>query len=160
MNSILVSIDGSAPATRALSLAIRLAGALGARLTIVHVQSEVPARQQLQGYLEHLLRLPESQRDQAEIDRIEEILAKAENDPGRWLLPEAEQTARLRGVGEVCCERFDGDPARLILRAARESQAEMIVVGRRGLGGFKAALLGSVSRQVTEAATCPVLTVP
>ena len=160
MNSILVCIDGSAPATRALSLAIRLAAPLGARLTIVHVQSQVPARQQLRGYLDHLLRLPPSERDQAEIDRLEEILAKAENDPSGWLLPQAEQTARLRGVGEVRCERLDGDPAQLILRAARESQAGMIVVGRRGLGGIKAALLGSVSRQVTEAAPCPVLTVP
>jgi len=49
-------------------------------------------------------------------------------------------------------------PARALLTAA--DGASMLVVGSRGLGGFKGLLLGSVSQQVAHHALCPVLIVP
>jgi nucleotide-binding universal stress UspA family protein len=49
-------------------------------------------------------------------------------------------------------------PARALLEAA--DGAWMLVVGRRGLGGFQGLLLGSVSQQVVHHAACPVLVVP
>lgn len=48
-------------------------------------------------------------------------------------------------------------PARALLEAG--SDADLLVVGARGMGGFKGLLLGSVSEQVLEAATCPVVVV-
>jgi nucleotide-binding universal stress UspA family protein len=39
------------------------------------------------------------------------------------------------------------------------ADAELIIVGRRGLGGFKSLLLGSVSHQVVQHATCPIVIV-
>jgi nucleotide-binding universal stress UspA family protein len=49
-------------------------------------------------------------------------------------------------------------PARGLLDAAEG--ADLLVVGSRGLGGFKGLLLGSVSTHVLHHATCPVVTVP
>jgi nucleotide-binding universal stress UspA family protein len=51
------------------------------------------------------------------------------------------------------------DPARLVAAVANEG-ATMIVIGTRRRGGFRSALLGSVSHAVIESAECPVLTVP
>jgi nucleotide-binding universal stress UspA family protein len=53
----------------------------------------------------------------------------------------------------------DGDPKREILDAAREIDADLIVTGARGIGGFKSLVLGSVSRGVSKAASCSTLVV-
>jgi nucleotide-binding universal stress UspA family protein len=50
-----------------------------------------------------------------------------------------------------------GQPADALLEQGTD--ATLIVVGRRGLGGFKSLLLGSVSQQVVQHATCPVVVV-
>ncbi|MES2092242.1 MAG: universal stress protein [Actinomycetota bacterium] len=49
-------------------------------------------------------------------------------------------------------------PARLLAEVS--ASALMLVVGPRGLGGFAGLLLGSVSSQCVQLATCPVLVVP
>ena len=49
-------------------------------------------------------------------------------------------------------------PASLLLETAKG--ADLIVVGSRGLSAAKAAVLGSVSHQVTLHATCPVVVIP
>ena len=52
-----------------------------------------------------------------------------------------------------------GHPAEVILAAAQPAEADLIVVGARGLGGFGRLLFGSVSENVLRAAQCPVLIV-
>ena len=52
------------------------------------------------------------------------------------------------------------DVPELIARAAREAEADLIVVGTHGHGGFKAAVLGSVARGLLHDASCPVLAIP
>jgi len=53
----------------------------------------------------------------------------------------------------------EGSPARKIIETAREQGADLIVLGNRGTGGALTWLLGSVSRQVTDSCTAPVLVV-
>ena len=53
-----------------------------------------------------------------------------------------------------------GDPAREILRYARDHAIDLIVVGTHGRGGWSRVLLGSVADRVLRGATCPVLAVP
>jgi nucleotide-binding universal stress UspA family protein len=48
----------------------------------------------------------------------------------------------------------------LIANAARELEADLIVVGTHGWGGFRSAVLGSVARGLLHAAFCPVLSIP
>ena len=77
----------------------------------------------------------------------------------------AEQTAKdaaakakeLQPSLEVEALTVTGQPADALL--AQGADAELIVVGRRGLGGFRSLLLGSVSQQVVHHATCPVVVV-
>ena len=51
-----------------------------------------------------------------------------------------------------------GAPGEQILKAAED--ADLIVVGSRGAGGFKKLLMGSVSIHVTHHADCPVVVIP
>ena len=53
-----------------------------------------------------------------------------------------------------------GVPAEQLAEIADQEQAELIVVGSRGRGSFKAAFLGSVSHEIIGLAPCPVLVVP
>ncbi|WP_084703721.1 universal stress protein [Phaeacidiphilus oryzae] len=50
-----------------------------------------------------------------------------------------------------------GNTAQILIERARE--ADLLVVGNRGMGGFTGALLGSVSQHVVQRATCPVVVV-
>ena len=58
---------------------------------------------------------------------------------------------------EVGCEAVRSAPANALIEASRD--ADLVVVGARGLGGFKGLALGSVSEQCVRHAGCPVLVV-
>jgi nucleotide-binding universal stress UspA family protein len=59
---------------------------------------------------------------------------------------------------EVTVSVSAGDPAEELVKAPRD--ADMLVVGSRGSGGFARLLMGSVSSQVTHHAACPVVIIP
>jgi len=65
--------------------------------------------------------------------------------------------AKLLGESEI--EIVTGDPAEEIIRLANIYQADLIVIGSRGLTGVKRIIQGSVSSQVVENAHCSVLVV-
>ncbi len=55
---------------------------------------------------------------------------------------------------------MDGSPALAIRQAAQTENAELVVTGRRGRGGFAALLLGSTSNQLTHHLDRPLVIVP
>ena len=60
---------------------------------------------------------------------------------------------------EIHREVAEGHPARALLDAAEEAGADLLVLGKRGRGGFTEALLGSVSQYCVHHARCPVVIV-
>ena len=58
---------------------------------------------------------------------------------------------------EVVVQAVSGDPARALLDAAKD--ADLLVVGSRGRGGFRGLVLGSTSQKVAHRAPCPVVVV-
>ena len=78
---------------------------------------------------------------------------------GERLMSRAGARAREKGVQQVRTLLEDGDPAATILRLAKGLDADMIVLGSRGLGDVKGLLLGSVSHKVAHLAECTCVAV-
>jgi nucleotide-binding universal stress UspA family protein len=85
-------------------------------------------------------------------------------DPGFDLEEARERFARqLRDIfgddrpASLETHLVEGDPSEVLIRAS--AGAEVLVVGRRGLGGFARAMLGSVSQRCAQHAACPVVVV-
>jgi len=135
---IVVGVDGSEPSLEALRWAGRQASLTGAALEAV-MAWEMPGAWGWGG----LPGLPE------DFD-LEEPAAQALSEAVSKALPREQ----ARGVSQVVVM---GNPAEAILD--RGQGAELIVMGVRGLGTFKATLLGSVSHTVTLHASCPVVVV-
>jgi nucleotide-binding universal stress UspA family protein len=138
---IVVGTDGSDTATKAVSHAVDLARALGAKLDLVSAYEPVPAQ-----------RLNEERR-QAPEDLQWAINPREDVDA---TLEAAAQVARDAGV-EVAVFARQGDPADAILDVAEEREADLVIVGNKGMTGAKRFLLGSVPNKVSHHAPCSVL---
>jgi nucleotide-binding universal stress UspA family protein len=76
----------------------------------------------------------------------------------RPALAEATAEAEARGIG-VDYDLLEGDAAEEILRLARSRDVDLIVMGSRGFGPVKSAILGSVSNRVLRESDRPVVVV-
>jgi nucleotide-binding universal stress UspA family protein len=79
-------------------------------------------------------------------------------EAGKHVIAEAARWAAEAGV-ECDTELAWGRVADVICRVAQERECDLIVVGSRGLTGFKRLMLGSISNAVAAKAPCPVLVV-
>lgn len=145
--NIVVPIDGSKPAKRASVVAIDLAKTYGSRLHFISVAKKQPQR------------ISEEIRHYMEIENLTGSPEALVSDALAALLSDAERHARKKGVKTVKTATESGQPARAILSYAKRQKADLVVLGRRGLGELEGMLLGSVSHKVVSLADCPVLTV-
>jgi nucleotide-binding universal stress UspA family protein len=141
VETIVVGVDGSEGGAAALEFAAGEAAFRGARLRIVSAW-QVPAVT-YGGHFGPPL-------DPATLDAFR---LRAERVADDALAAVKKLHRSLEGQALA----VHGHPADVLL--AQGADAVLIVVGRRGLGGFRSLLLGSVSQQVAQHATCPVVIV-
>ncbi|HEX6024866.1 MAG TPA: universal stress protein [Solirubrobacter sp.] len=139
--SIVVGTDGSETAGKAVDEAIDLAKSVGATLYLVSAYEPVPQS-----------RLRDEAR-QAPADLQWMINPREDVDA---TLSAAAEIVREAGV-EVQTFAREGDPADAILDVAEEQNADLIVVGNKGMTGARRFLLGSVPNKVSHHAPCSVL---
>lgn len=138
---IVVGVDGSQAGERAVEFALQTAELCGAAVTCVlvwHVE-------------------------------VEKGVVVTERSSERWSAVEARYNALGHRVVDPVARRHPGvevdivvvhgSPAKAILQAAADLEADLVVVGSRGRGGFLGLLLGSVSRRVVEQANRAVAVV-
>jgi nucleotide-binding universal stress UspA family protein len=141
LSKILVGVDGSQPAKKALEYASNLASTNGSELYIVHTTEEF-------GDSVHVQRLEKHGSYVNEVRRHSKIL-----------LSECESRAKELGVAKICTLQKEGNAAEKILEIAHEKGVDTIVVGSRGLSAAKEFLLGSVSHKLSHHAKCTVVIV-
>lgn len=138
---LLVAVDGSEPAARAIDAVAQLARAGAAlQLVLLNVQ-EGPV---------YYGELPPTA-----IEQVEAAQRRHQDQ----VLAAAEARARAAGLTVAGLQRSSGLASAAILRAAADGGADQIVMGTRGMGALGNLLLGSVAQQVLHAATVPVLLV-
>jgi nucleotide-binding universal stress UspA family protein len=141
---ILLATDGSSQATRAARMAITLSEKLDSELHVTYVE---PLPEPFASP-EFLSRYP---------DFRDELRKIAEREAREKLGKEAQ---KIREMGEVAgAHARVGRPDAEIVRLAEEIGAGLVVVGSRGLGPLRRALIGSVSDSIVHHAHCPVLVV-
>lgn len=135
MGRIVVGVDGSEPSKAALRWAARLAPAIGATIEAV-IAWEFPTN--FGWAVEASDWRPDRDAETILNETLDDVFG-SERPDGL--------------VGSV----REGRTASVLLEAARS--AEMLIIGSRGHGGFTGLLLGSVSAECAEHASCPVLVV-
>jgi nucleotide-binding universal stress UspA family protein len=144
MSGIIVGVDGSDHSRLALAWAMREAKQHDVPLTVMTVRP-APVRPATRIFWA-VPDLPDNSHD-PELARkaVREFVDKVANEIGET-------------GAEVTVSVSVGDPAEELVKASRD--ADMLVVGSRGIGGFARLLMGSVSSQVTHHAACPVVIIP
>ena len=136
ITNILVAVDGSEGSDRAVAQAIEIAKTCGAKLNFLYVAN-----------------INQLAINAALTHAIIEAVKKA----GKIILDRAVNMVPTEIEHAVHFET--GSPAAVILDFEEQLQADLIVMGSRGLGIVKGVLLGSVSQYITERAKSPVLVV-
>jgi nucleotide-binding universal stress UspA family protein len=141
MSGIVVGIDGSGHSGRALEWAVREAAVRQAPLRVITVHPPVAS------YLGRNI-------DQPQDDAVSEKARTAARAQVEQILDRLGETRPPR----IALDAISGSPAEELLRSAVD--ADLLVVGSRGSGGFARLVMGSVSSQVAHHAQCPVVIVP
>lgn len=173
IDKILLAVDGSQNAKRAIDLAAELARKLNADLFIVHVMmhGRPPDEFVHMVEIEHLVKeahsavspgqayVPGSYPELLGGDAMDARTARIISVLGEQIAAKAKLSCAEQGVKNIETSIRSGDYAEEILNAAEEFKVDLIVIGSRGLGLLKSTVLGSVSQKVLHHAHCSVVTV-
>ncbi len=144
-SNILVAYDGSDHADKAMDVALELAAKFDADLHLVQVVDHAHASS---GTAEYARIENAGDPDLVEIE-------VARNNLDKRFLPKAQKA----GVAHLHTNVARGDPAEQLLDYAGACGADMVVMGRRGVGRVEGLLVGSVSSKLNALADSAVLTV-
>lgn len=140
MGRIVVGVDGSEDAGQALAWAVSEARLRGDSVTVLYAWVyPTPV-----GTFEAIVPASLNVDFEKEAD---EVVSRAVESVG----------AGAAGV-EITKEVVQAPPAQALVKASAD--ADLVVIGSRGLGGFRGLLLGSVGHQVAQHARCPVVIIP
>jgi nucleotide-binding universal stress UspA family protein len=142
-NKILVAVDGSEPSLHALDLAAGIAVENDAELTILSIAPFPPPMLSEEAMPTYLPRYQDDLRES-----YKKMLKKTDGDI-------IQKHPKLKTVPIV----MEGKPSKLIVEAAQARIVDLIIIGNRGSGGILSWMLGSVSQQVVNNCTVPVLVV-
>jgi len=135
---VLVPIDFSATADRALAYAIALAQQLQARLTLLHVLDMTPVTM-----------------DEMTVGVVATYLEEQEIEAQHLLQASLERVQRAGLQGDSLL--IQGTPTQTIVDTAGEQRVDLIIMGTHGRTGLAHVFLGSVAEHVVRQAPCPVL---
>ncbi|RZF29635.1 universal stress protein [Paraburkholderia sp. UYCP14C] len=142
---ILVALDGSDTASRAFDAALILAAESGAELMPLYVVDMPVIAYDAPGFDPCVIR-------DAFVEEGKRIVADAQSRLAARSVKGTPRTMEASIPGE--------DVAKLIVAAALEWHADVIVMGTHGRRGFRRVMLGSVAERVLRSARCPVLMIP
>lgn len=142
--TILLAYDGSEHAQNALATAVGLVKIHDAKLHIVHTP-QIDTPPVAIGMYGGMMEVPPT---------MEQI-----RESGEHIAKKVTAEAKAQGVDVVKTHIGAGSPSQFVLEVAENIDADLIVMGRRGLGSFTALALGSVSQSVAHGAKCACLTV-
>jgi nucleotide-binding universal stress UspA family protein len=137
VKNIMVAYDGSEGSRKALDWAVMLADKHKSEIVVVAV-----------------VKPPEFS---PSIDEVDEFYADGEKH-FRPLLEKAIEYGERLGI-PIRTEILKGHPAESIIRNAYDRHYDLIVMGSRGIGGFKSLIIGSVAQKVVTYSKVPVLVV-
>ena len=143
-SNIMVAIDGSDHAFKALDVASDLAHKYAATVLLLHVITRYTAP-------------PILGRRSAET--AQEVYQKLGAEMAGNILRESKERAKKNGLKAVQTVTVEGYPAKAIVDFANKEGVDLIVMGTRGLTGLQDLVMGSVAHKVIAAAQCPVMTV-
>jgi nucleotide-binding universal stress UspA family protein len=143
---ILVPVDFSAPSEAALLLAVELGRCLQRRVLVLHVVHDPGS---MPGYYSRALK-------QKHLARIEDGAAVMLDDFLKRVVREHGDLVKRK---QLDSRLVTGLPSSRILEVAKQSGAGMIVIGSKGLTGWKHLMIGSVAEQVVHLSPVPVTVV-
>ncbi len=145
---ILVGVDGSESALKAVALAAALSEAHRSQLVLVHVV-------QLSAIADQVLKISATEHLKENPKGIKGIMEKLSQS----VLNQARKHALQAGAldEQITTVTTDGNQAKQLIQAAKRRKADLIVLGSRGRGRMEGLMLGSVSQKIAALAPCPCL---